>query len=279
MEYIKTSCILQPDTGINREILVAELGNIGYESFTETPDSLEAYITAADFQEEALVNLSSFDIPDFKVSFKFETIPDQNWNEVWEKNYFQPLIIADRCVIRAPFHTDYPVSEYEIVIEPGMAFGTGNHETTSLMISEILDQDLAGKTVLDMGCGTAILSILAAKKGAARITAIDIDQWAINSSIENAAINKISNLEIFKGCAEDIPEQKFDFIYANIQRNILLNDMNLYIKALNNNGELIMSGFYVDDLKVIKAKAEALGLQFLRFTEVEKWVAAVFTLK
>ena len=130
-----------------------------------------------------------------------------------------------------------------------------------------------------MGCGTAILSILAAKKGAARITAIDIDQWAINSSIENAAINKISNLEIFKGCAEDIPEQKFDFIYANIQRNILLNDMNLYIKALNNNGELIMSGFYVDDLKVIKAKAEALGLQFLRFTEVEKWVAAVFTLK
>ena len=279
MEYIKTSCTLQPDTEINREILVAELGNIGYESFTEIPECLEAFIIAADFRKEALSLLSSFDIPEFKVSFTFETIPDQNWNEVWEKNYFQPLVIANRCVVRAPFHVDYPISEYEIVIEPGMAFGTGNHETTSLMISEILNQNLAGKTVLDMGCGTGILSILAAKKGAEEITGIDIDQWAINSSTENAAINKISNLEIVKGGAEDIPAKKFDFIYANIQRNILLNDMHLYTKALKSNGELIMSGFYVNDLAVIKDRASELELQFLRFTEIDKWVAAVFTLK
>ena len=122
MEYLKTSCTLLPDTETNREILVSELGNIGYESFTETPECLEAYIVAADFLEDALLNLSSFDIPDFKVSFTFETIPDQNWNEVWEKNYFQPLVIANRCVIRAPFHLVYPISEYEIIIEPGMAF-------------------------------------------------------------------------------------------------------------------------------------------------------------
>ena len=279
MEYLKTSCNLQPDTGINREILVAELGNIGYESFTETPECLEAYISASDFSEEALSHLSSFDIPDFKVSFTFETIPDQNWNEVWEKNYFHPLVIAKRCVIRAPFHVNYPTAEYEIVIEPGMAFGTGNHETTSLMIYEILNQNLIGKTVLDMGCGTGILSILAAKKGAEKITGIDIDQRAINSSVENAAINKVSNLEIIKGGAEVIPAKKFDFIYANIHRNILLNDMHLYSKALEKNGELIMSGFYLADLEAIKDRAGELEMQFLRFSEIDKWVAAAFTLK
>ena len=279
MEYLKTSCILHPDTEINREILVAELGSIGYESFTETSDCLEAYIVATDFQKEALLHLSSFDIPEFKVSFTNETIPDQNWNEVWEKNYFQPLVIANRCVIRAPFHVNYPTAEYEVVIEPNMAFGTGNHETTSLMISEILNQNLVGKTVLDMGCGTGILSILAAKKGAEKIIGIDIDQWAINSSVDNAAINKVSNLEIIQGGAEVIPAIKFDFIYANIQRNILLNDMYLYSKALEKDGELIMSGFYLADLEAIKALADELGMLFLRFSEIDKWVAAVFTWK
>ena len=279
MEYLKTCCILRPDTEINREILVAELGNIGYESFTETPECLEAYIIASGFSEDALLHLSPFDSPNFKVSFTYETIPDQNWNEVWEKNYFKPLVIANRCVIRAPFHTDYPTAEYEIIIEPGMAFGTGNHETTSLMISEILGQNLFGKTVLDMGCGTGILSILAAKKGAEKIIGIDINQWAINSSVENGAINKVSNLEIIQGGAEAIPANKFDFIYANIQRNILLNDMHLYSKALKKDGELIMSGFYLDDLGAIKARAGELGMQFVRFSEIDKWVAAAFTWK
>ena len=279
MEYIKTSCLLQPDNEINREILVAELGNIGYESFTETEECLEAYIVASCFSEETLLHLSPFDFQDFKVSYTNETIPDQNWNEVWEKNYFKPLVVANRCVIRAPFHEDYPTAEYEIVIEPGMAFGTGNHETTSLMISEILEQNLTGKTVLDMGCGTGILGILASKKGADQILGIDIDQWAVNSSIENAAINKVSNLEIIPGGAEVIPPKRFEIIYANIQRNILLKDMPQYIKALNNGGELIMSGFYIEDLGTIKGRAAELGLQFLRYSEIDRWVAAVFTLK
>ncbi len=277
MEYTKTTCILQPDTEINREILVAELGTIGYESFTETDESVEAYIPSADFSEETLYHLLPVDFNHFKFTSTSETIPDQNWNEVWEKNYFQPLLIANQCLIRAPYHTEYPQATYEIVIEPGMAFGTGNHETTSLMISEILEEHLNGKSVLDMGCGTGILSILAAKRGAEKITAIDIDQWAINSTIENSTFNNVLNLEIIQGGAESIPDRKYDFIYANIQRNILLNDMPQYEKVLKSGGELIMSGFYSDDFESIKNRAIQLGLQFCRMNETENWVAAVFT--
>ena len=277
MEYTKTTCVLQPDTEINREILVAELGNIGYESFTETDKGVEAYIPSADFSEEKLSHLLPVDFTHFRFTSTSETIPDQNWNEVWEKNYFQPLLIANQCLIRAPYHTDYPNALYEIVIEPGMAFGTGNHETTSLMISEILEKPLIGKTVLDMGCGTGILSILAAKRGAEKITAIDIDQWAINSTIENSTFNNVLNLEIIQGGAESIPDRKYDFIYANIQRNILLTDMPQYCKVLGKGGELVMSGFYYDDFESIKNRAIQLGLQFCRLNENENWVVAVFT--
>jgi len=279
MEYTKINCKIEPDIEINREILIAELGNIGYESFAETAELVEAYIPSADFSNDDLGTLFPVGYPGFKFSFSLETIPDQNWNEVWEKNYFQPLMIADRCLIRAPFHTDYPKAEYEIVIEPGMAFGTGNHETTSMMISEILEENLIEKTVLDMGCGTGVLSILASMRGADTVTAIDIDSWAVNSVTENAALNNVSNLEVIQGGAESLKDKKFDFIYANIQRNILLNDMPQYCKVLKHGGELIMSGFYVDDLEPVKKRAIELGLQFIRFTENQKWVAAVFTSK
>jgi ribosomal protein L11 methyltransferase len=279
MEYTKINCSLQPDTEINREILIAELGNAGCESFTETDEFVEAYIPTADFSEAGPTKLFPHDFPYFKFSFTTEVIPDQNWNEVWEKNYFQPLVIADRCLIRAPFHTDYPKTEYEIVIEPGMAFGTGNHETTSLIIAKIFEQDLIGKTVLDMGCGTGILGILASMRGAKKIIGIDIDTWAISSSVENTANNNVQNLEVILGGAEAIPDTKFDFIYANIQRNILLNDMSQYCKALKQGGELLMSGFYFDDLESIKERAFELGLEFKNFTENEKWVVAAFTSK
>jgi ribosomal protein L11 methyltransferase len=279
MEYTKINCSLQPDSEINREILIAELGSIGFESFTETDKLLEAYIPTVDFSDDALTNLFSTGFQNFQVSCTTEIIPDQNWNEVWEKNYFQPLMIAGRCLIRAPFHTGYPNAEYEIVIEPGMAFGTGNHETTSLMISEILKQDLSGKTVLDMGCGTGILGILASMRGAGSITGIDIDDWATKSTSENAALNHVSNFEVIQGGADAIPNKKFDFIYANIQRNILLNDMPYYRKALKKGGSLIMSGFYFDDIGSMKERAVELGLEFGRFTENNKWVTVVFTSK
>lgn len=277
MEYIKTSCTLKPDTEINREILVAELGNIGYESFTETDEFVEAYIPSAEFSESAITDLLHTDFQLFKFTYVCETIPDQNWNEVWEKNYFKPLLIAGQCLIRAPFHTEYPQARYEIVIDPGMAFGTGNHETTSLMISEILEENLKGKRVLDMGCGTGILSILASKRGAEMITAVDIDKWATDSTKENATYNNAVHLEIIQGGAEVIPAKKFDFIYANIQRNVLLKDMACYYNALKKDGELIMSGYYINDLEAIKEKATELGLRLKRYAENRKWVAAVFT--
>jgi len=278
MEYTKINCLINPDSEINREILVAELGVIGYESFTETDLLVEAYIPSSDFSVEKLNQHFSGDFTYFQFSWTSEVIADQNWNEVWEKNYFQPLLVDDLCLIRAPFHTDYPENAtYEIVIEPGMAFGTGNHETTCLMISEILREDLAGKSVLDMGCGTGILTILAAMKGAENMTAIDIDSWAVKSTRENIKYNCVVNPELLEGGAEIIPDKKFDFIYANIHRNILLEDMPYYLRVMKPGGELIMSGFYNDDLAAIKQRASELGLQFSRFTEKEKWVAAVFT--
>ena len=279
MEYTKVNLILFPDTELTREILIAELGNIGYESFTESDLLIEAFIPTSDFQKEDLIGLSEQNPSSFQFKFTSEVIPDQNWNEIWEKNYFKPLLIAERCLIRAPFHTEYPNAEFEIIIEPGMAFGTGNHETTNLMISEILGEDVKGKTVLDMGCGTGILSILVSKMGANKITSIDIDSWAIKSTKENATNNNITNLEVIQGGAEVIPDKKFDFIYANIQRNILLMDLPQYYKALNKNGELIMSGFYETDFDSIKGRALELGLHFKKISNNEKWIATVFTLK
>ena len=280
MEYTKVNCRIQPDNEINREILVAELGSIGFESFTESEEVVEAYIPTATYSTEKLEHLFLMDFTAFQFSFTSETIPDQNWNEVWEKNYFKPLMVAERCLVRAPFHTEYPENaEYEIVIEPGMAFGTGNHETTSLMIAEILKEDLEGKKVLDMGCGTGILSILASMRGAKTITAIDIDGWAVKSTLENAAYNQVYNIEVFEGGTDVLPDQTYDFIFANIHRNVLLNDMPQYRSVLNRGAELIMSGIYTGDQELIKERAAQLGLQYKRVAENNGWVAVTFTLR
>jgi len=278
MEYKKVRLVLEPDNEVNREILIAELGEAGFDSFSETNDAVEAFIPSVQFSEISLTegNLSKYDL--FTYEYTVETIPHQNWNEVWENNYFKPLIIEDKCLIRAPFHTEYTKAQYEIVIEPNMAFGTGNHETTSLMVSDILKLDLAGKKVLDMGCGTGILGILASMKGAAEIVAIDIDENACNTTIENTKINNISNIEVKLGGAELLKEEKFDVILANIQRNILLNDLPLYIKVLNQGGLIIMSGFYQEDLNVIQQKAFDLGLKPNGHEEKNNWVAAQFML-
>ena len=279
MNYTKTNCTLSPDNELNREILIAELGYIGYDSFNETDELLEAYINSSDFSEELLSGVTKESSLSFEVKFKSEEMPDQNWNQEWEQNSFQPLLIADRVLIRAPYHTDYPASEIELIIDPGMAFGTGNHETTTLMIEEILALDLNQKSVLDMGCGKGILSILSSQRGATKIIGIDIDSWAVNSTLENAQLNNTTNIETILGGAESIPDHSYDIIYANIQRNILIQDMPAYKSVLKPGGELIMSGFYRDDLKAIQERAIQIRLEFSRFKELESWVAAVFTLR
>lgn len=276
MEYKKITFTIEPDSEINREILTAKLGEIGFESFTEKDEYTEAYIQSGQFSENLISSKSFSDFPFFSYDYSVETIPDQNWNEIWEKNYFKPLLINEECLIRAPFHTEYPKAPYEIVIDPRMAFGTGNHETTYLMISEILDLNLTDKKILDMGCGTGVLSILASLKGAREITAIDIDENAYHITLENIKYNNIFNIIVQFGGAELLNAQKYEFIFANIQRNVLVQDLPSYTKALDHGGILIMSGFYPQDLKVIQEKAESLGLIFKSSNEKNNWMVSTF---
>ena len=261
---------------IARELLMAELGNAGFESFVETDETIEAYIPSKDFNPEILEaeNLKHNDF--FRFTHTSEIIADQNWNEVWEQNYFEPLLIEEQVLIRAPFHTTYQEAPFQIIINPRMAFGTGNHETTHLMISAILKMDLRNKKVLDMGCGSGILAIMASMKEASEVTAIDIDEWSFNNTLENAELNEVGNIRVLLGDADLLTDQSFDVILANIQRNILLEDMKVYRQVLKPGGQLIMSGFYMSDLDAITEKAKELGLSLQSANERSNWCAASF---
>ncbi len=270
MIYTKVSFTLTPDTEMNREILVAMLGQSDFESFDETENSVDAFWPGQNFSPETIQPI--IEEIGFVVTIAHEIIPDQNWNEVWEKNYFKPLLIAEKCLVRAPFHTEYPEAEYEIIIEPNMAFGTGNHETTSLMAEEILKLDVTGKTVLDMGCGTGILAILASMCGAEKIIAIDIDNWAFEGTVENARVNNISNIEAHLGDASLLTNQQFDVIFANIQKNIVTRDMPFYYQVLKPGGLILFSGFYKNDVPDVLKIAESLGLKQVGLQEKNNWV-------
>ena len=277
MDYQKITIQITPFQEWLRDVLNAQLAEIGFDSFVETENGFEAFIPANTFSEENLNTVLETFSGDYSFEVKSEFIADQNWNKEWEKNYFKPLVIGGECMIRAPFHTEYPDAKYEIVIEPNMAFGTGNHETTATIIESILQNDLTGKTILDMGCGTGILSILASMKGAKQITAIDIDKWSYEGTCENAALNKITNIEAKLGDASLLGNEKYDLIFANIHKNVLLNDMNAYHSVLNNGGTLIISGFYTEDINDIVTKAEELGMENAGFVEKNNWVAHSFT--
>jgi len=276
MDYQKISIQISPFQEWLRDVLNAQLAEIGFDSFVETETGFDAFIPATLYAEESMNEVLEGFSGDFSFDVKSELIADQNWNEEWEKNYFKPLVIGGECMIRAPFHTEYPHAKYEIVIEPNMAFGTGNHETTATIIESILQNDLSGKTILDMGCGTGILSILASMKGAKQITAIDIDKWSYEGTCENAALNNITNIDAKLGDASLLGNEKFDLIFANIHKNVLLNDMEAYYSVLNDGGTLIMSGFYTEDIKDIKSKAESLGMKDAGFVEKNNWVAHSF---
>ncbi len=271
MKYIKTTFQLQTDNETNREILIAYLADLDFESFDASTDLLQAFYPIGKLKPEE-IHTALKEVP-FRVDFTEEEMPDINWNEEWEKNYFKPLLINDRVLIRAPFHTDYPQAEYEIVINPNMAFGTGNHETTSMMMQHIMDIDIVDKTVLDMGCGTGILSILASMVGAERITAIDIDQWSYEGTLENSGLNNINNIKAIKGDASALGNETYDLILANIQKNIILQDIEKYVSVLNDEGMLILSGFYKQDTEDIIGKASELLLSKIEIKEGNKWVA------
>lgn len=276
MTYLKLAVKITPFEEWLRDVLTAQLTETGFESFVETDDGFEGFIPETDFNEEEVSNLLQSFEENYTFAIQKELIEEKNWNEEWEKNYFKPLVISGECLVRAPFHKDYPQCNYEIVIEPNMAFGTGNHETTSLMMEAILKENPAGKKVLDMGCGTGILGILASMKGAKEITAIDIDEWSVKGTYENAALNNIKNLNVKKGDASLLGHQKYDLIFANIHKNVLMEDLPAYSKSLNKNGKLFISGFYTEDIPDLKNKAEQVGLKEAGFTTKNNWVVSVF---
>lgn len=276
MEYIKVTCLLTPDSELTRELLAAELGNCGFESFVETAEGIEAYIPGKDFTPEMMKSENLADNEFFGFEWTMESIPDQNWNEVWEQNYFEPILIDETCLVRAPFHHDHPSAPVEIIINPRMAFGTGNHETTWLMIKTMSAMALENAEVLDMGCGSGILSVYASKKGASRVTAVDIDEWSFENTLENCELNDCHNVEVLLGDAALLPGRSFDVILANIQRNVLLQDMETYRDALRLGGKLLMSGFYRSDLDQISERAGSLGMVPVEFRERSEWCAALF---
>lgn len=276
MNYFEVHFVVNPLEEWLSDVLFSELSEIGFESFVATDKGLIAYISDEEYNEKSLDELIRNFPYEAKIAYEINLIKTEDWNAEWEKNYFQPIVVADRCVVRSSFHTNAPKAEYEIVIDPKMSFGTGHHETTSLMISRILQTDLIGKSVLDMGCGTGILAILAGMRGANPITAIDIDKWVYDNILENLKLNGFENIEVKIGDAVLLPGRKFDIILANINRNILLNDIKIYAECLNDEGELFMSGFYKEDIAAIRQEAEKQGLQFTGYEEKNNWVAVGF---
>lgn len=256
---------------LGSEILVAELGEKPFESFVETEFGVTAYVQKQLWTENILEDIFILNSPEFAVSYKIEEIDQVNWNEEWEKN-FEPIDVDGKCHVRAPFHpkTD---AEFDIVIEPKMSFGTGHHETTHMMIQHLLEMDVNGLKTLDMGCGTAILAILAEMKGAQPTDAIDIDNWCYLNSIENAERNNCRHISVYEGDAALLEGKNYDLIIANINRNILLNDMQQYVNCLNKGGILLLSGFYEEDIPAIDACCTQKGLTYEKKFSRNNWVS------
>ena len=256
---------------LGSEILVAELGELPFESFVESEFGVTAYIQKQLWSESILDDVQILHSPEFVISYTVEEIEQVNWNEEWEKN-FEAINVDGICHVRAPFHpkTD---AQFDIVIEPKMSFGTGHHETTHMMIQHLLEMDVAGMKTLDMGCGTAILAILAEMKGAKPIDAIDIDNWCYLNSIENAERNNCKNITVYEGDAALLKDKKYDLIIANINRNILLNDMQSYVDSLLPNGTILFSGFYEEDIPFINASCVEKGLTYVKKLERNNWVS------
>ena len=305
MKYLEFTFQMTPSNEAMEDVLSAVLAEVGFDSFvntgnlniplqknTDNPEAplvvednqvgeFKAYIKKEEFDTEALdAAIEEFPLPDTTISYTFIEAEDKDWNEEWEKNYFQPLVVDGRCVISSTFHKDAPTAEYNILIDPRMSFGTGHHATTSQMISELLEAELNGMNVLDMGCGTSILAILARMRGAAACTAIDIDEWCVKNSLENIGLNNIDGIDVFLGDASALESKgPFDLVIANINCNILLADMHLYLNCMAPNSSILMSGFYIEDIPSIRQEAERIGLHFDHARALDGWACVKFKKK
>jgi ribosomal protein L11 methyltransferase len=253
------------------EILMAEVAEAGFDTFMETETGFEAYVEGDEFDKSLLESLKQKYSQVKPLQFSFSQIPKQNWNEEWEKNV-DPIVVDDQCLIRAAFHKIEKKYPYEIIITPKMSFGTGHHQTTHLMISRQMKMDHRNKRVMDAGCGTVILSIMASKLGAKEVEAFDIDEWSVVNGEENAANNQCKNIHIQQGKIEEVQlTGKFDLILANINKNILMTEMHRYASFLTKGGQLLLSGFYITDIEDLKAEAAKYNLQEIVHDERETW--------
>lgn len=253
------------------EILMAEIAEAGFDTFMEADDGFEAYVEGDAFDNDLLNQLKEKYKQVSPLQFSLTQIPKQNWNEEWEKNV-EPIIVDDRCLVRAAFHTIEKKYQYEIIITPKMSFGTGHHQTTHLMISRQMKMDHKNRRVMDAGCGTAILSIMASKLGAKEVEAFDIDEWSVVNGFENAENNSCSSINIQQGKIEEVElEGKFDIILANINKNILLAEMHHYASYLEKGGLLLLSGFYVQDIDDLNKEAARYQLSEVAHDERESW--------
>ncbi|MFK8267643.1 50S ribosomal protein L11 methyltransferase [Capnocytophaga cynodegmi] len=271
--YIEYNFTIEP-LGVASEILVAELAELGFESFVDSENGILAYIQENLWHKNMLDDVYILQSAEFKISYTFKTIEQINWNEEWERN-FSPIVVDDICTIRAPFH-EVPNTTYDIIIEPKMSFGTGHHETTYMMLQFLLNTDLQEKKVLDMGCGTSVLAIMAEKRGAKSVTAIDVDDWCVQNSVENIERNHCKNISVKLGNASLLDNENFDVVIANINRNILLSDIPQYAKTLPSEGTLLLSGFYESDVPVITNKCNENDLKLVEKLERNQWVALKF---
>lgn len=277
MNYIEVAFSFEPASNENREIIAALLSQGGFDSFSDTKQGINAYIPEDLFDESEMKAWIEAVVTTFD-SFEYTTqqIEEQNWNANWEAN-FEPIIVSDNCRIKAPFHDLKDSYTYDLIIEPKMSFGTGHHPTTVLMMQLLLPLNIEHQKILDMGCGTGVLGILASKKKATSVVAVDIDNWSYQNTLENAARNQVSNLEAILGDASQLVGKSFQVILANINRNILLSDMEIYINSLTSNGQLLLSGFYNQDLPIISDKANSLGLKYITHIEQDNWIAVQFS--
>lgn len=274
MKYTQVKIKIHPIIE-GREVICYFFSDLAYDYFQDEEEGTSAYIPSSSFQLDDILPIFENLKNDFKISYEIIEHPDVNWNAEWESN-FHPIEVDNKCFIRAPFHEPHP-KLMEVIILPQMSFGTGHHETTWLMSKKIFDLNVENKSVLDMGCGTGILAILASKRGAYSVLAIDIEDWAFENTIENISLNKAINITVEKGGAELLASRLFSIILANINLNVLLADMKHYANSLENGGEILFSGVFTSDLPTLKAAAENAGLTFKAKEEKNNWMVAHFT--
>ena len=277
MKYLEIKLEIEPADPW-KEIYTSLMAEAGCDSFMDggNENELLCYIPEKDYQEDVIKDLlETPQFPEVKISYSVAPMEDKDWNAAWEANY-EPVLIDGKCYIRAPFHPSRPDAEYEIVIEPKMSFGTAHHATTAQMVSYLLETDVRSKAVLDMGAGTGVLAILATLKGANPVTAIDNDEWAYRNGVENAKHNRCDQLKVLLGDASLLGDDSYDIILANINRNILLQDIPQYVKCMNDGALLFLSGFYEEDLPALRYCCAQNGLKYVDHKAKDKWVAAKF---